>query len=32
MNAVNDALLPFGARVTAQPITPESILTALGTI
>jgi carbon-monoxide dehydrogenase large subunit len=32
MNAVNDALLPFGARVTAQPITPESILVALGKI
>src|SRR6476659_4041871 len=23
MNAINDALLPFGARVTTQPITPE---------
>jgi carbon-monoxide dehydrogenase large subunit len=32
MNAVNDALQPFGARVTAQPITPESILLALGRI
>jgi carbon-monoxide dehydrogenase large subunit len=32
MNAVNDALLPFSARVTAQPITPESILVALGKI
>jgi len=32
MNAINDALLPFGARVTAQPITPESILVALGKI
>jgi carbon-monoxide dehydrogenase large subunit len=32
MNAVNDALQPFGARVTAQPITPESILVALGKI
>ncbi len=32
MNAVNDALRPFGARVTAQPMTPESILTALGKI
>jgi carbon-monoxide dehydrogenase large subunit len=30
MNAINDALLPFGARVTSQPITPESILVALG--
>jgi len=32
MNAVNDALRPFGARVTAQPMTPESVLTALGKI
>jgi carbon-monoxide dehydrogenase large subunit len=32
MNAINDALLPFGARVATQPITPEVILTALGTI
>jgi len=32
MNAINDALLPFGACVTTQPITPEVILTALGTI
>jgi len=32
MNAVNDALRPFAARVTAQPITPESILVALGKI
>ncbi len=32
MNAVNDALRPFGARVTAQPITPESVLVALGKI
>ena len=29
MNAVNDALAPFGARVTAQPFTPERILKAL---
>ena len=29
MNAVNDAIRPFSARVTAQPMTPESILTAL---
>ncbi len=29
LNAVNDALLPFGARVTRQPITPERILQAL---
>jgi carbon-monoxide dehydrogenase large subunit len=32
MNAINDALTPFKARVTAQPITPEKILRALGTI
>ena len=32
MNAVNDALRPFGARVTSQPITPEAILIALGKI
>jgi carbon-monoxide dehydrogenase large subunit len=32
MNAVNDALRPFGARVTTQPMTPEVILTALGVI
>jgi carbon-monoxide dehydrogenase large subunit len=32
MNAVNDALRPFAARVSAQPITPESILVALGKI
>ena len=30
LNAVNDALAPFGARLTAQPITPGDILTALG--
>jgi carbon-monoxide dehydrogenase large subunit len=32
MNAINDALRPFQARVTSQPITPESILRALGSI
>lgn len=32
MNAINDALLPFKARVTEQPITPEKILRAVGTI
>jgi carbon-monoxide dehydrogenase large subunit len=32
MNAINDALMPFNARVTAQPITPEKILRALGTV
>ncbi len=30
MNAVNDALRPFGARVTAHPITPEAVLSAVG--
>jgi carbon-monoxide dehydrogenase large subunit len=29
MNAINDALRPFKARVTAQPVTPERILQAL---
>jgi carbon-monoxide dehydrogenase large subunit len=29
LNAVNDALAPFGARVTTQPITPEVVLRAL---
>jgi carbon-monoxide dehydrogenase large subunit len=32
MNAINDALAPFGARVASQPITPEKILRALGKI
>jgi carbon-monoxide dehydrogenase large subunit len=32
LNAVNDALRPFGARVTRQPITPDVVLTALGKI
>jgi len=30
LNAVNDALAPFKARVTRQPITPEVVLKALG--
>lgn len=30
LNAVNDALAPFKARVTHQPITPELVLKALG--
>jgi CO/xanthine dehydrogenase Mo-binding subunit len=30
MNAINDALAPLGARVTAQPFTPERILKAIG--
>jgi CO/xanthine dehydrogenase Mo-binding subunit len=29
MNAINDALAPFGARVTRMPFTPERILQAL---
>jgi carbon-monoxide dehydrogenase large subunit len=32
MNAVNDALRPFGARVTTQPMMPEVILQALGKV
>jgi CO/xanthine dehydrogenase Mo-binding subunit len=32
MNAVNDALRPFGARVMAQPMTPEVVLKALGKV
>jgi carbon-monoxide dehydrogenase large subunit len=32
MNAINDALQPFGAKVFAQPFTPERILAALGTV
>jgi carbon-monoxide dehydrogenase large subunit len=32
MNAINDALAPFGARVTAQPFTPERVLKALGRV
>ena len=32
MNAINDALRPFNARVTAQPCTPERILKALGKV
>jgi carbon-monoxide dehydrogenase large subunit len=32
MNAVNDALRPFAARVTTQPISPERVLIALGRI
>jgi carbon-monoxide dehydrogenase large subunit len=29
MNAVNDALLPLGARIDRQPITPERVLLAI---
>jgi carbon-monoxide dehydrogenase large subunit len=32
MNAINDALRPFGAQVTEQPLTPERILRALGRV
>jgi carbon-monoxide dehydrogenase large subunit len=32
MNAINDALAPLGARVTAMPFTPERILRALGKV
>ncbi len=32
VNAVNDALRPFGARITEMPMTPERILRALGTV
>jgi len=32
LNAVNDALAPFGVRVTDQPITPERVLRALGRV
>jgi hypothetical protein len=28
-DAINDALAPFSARVTAQPFTPERVLRAL---
>lgn len=32
MNAINDALKPFDAKVFAQPFTPERILAALGKV
>ncbi len=32
LNAVNDALSPFGVHVTEQPYTPERILAALGRV
>jgi carbon-monoxide dehydrogenase large subunit len=32
MNAINDALAPLNARVTAMPFTPERILRALGKV
>jgi len=30
LNAVNDALAPFGVTLTEQPVTPERVLRALG--
>lgn len=32
MNAINDALAPLGAEVTAQPFTPQRLLKALGKV
>lgn len=32
LNAVNDALAPFGVRITDQPMTPERVLRALGRV
>jgi carbon-monoxide dehydrogenase large subunit len=32
MNAINDALGPLGASLTAMPFTPDRILAALGTL
>jgi carbon-monoxide dehydrogenase large subunit len=32
MNAINDAVAPFGVRVTSQPFTPAKILRALGKV
>lgn len=32
MNAVNDALAPFSARLTAMPFTPQRVLEALGKV
>jgi carbon-monoxide dehydrogenase large subunit len=32
MNAINDALRPFGTKVFAQPFTPERILASLGKV
>jgi carbon-monoxide dehydrogenase large subunit len=32
INAINDALAPFNAHSFDQPLTPEKILKALGTI
>ena len=32
MNAINDALAPLGAKLTAQPFTPARVLRALGKV
>ena len=32
MNAVNDAIRPFGGKITSQPMSPTIILEALGKI
>jgi len=32
MNAINDALSPLGAQVSAQPFTPQRVLRALGKV
>jgi CO/xanthine dehydrogenase Mo-binding subunit len=32
MNAINDALAPFGAHVFSQPITPQKVLRSLGKV
>ena len=32
LNAVNDALQPFGAEICEMPMTPERILKAMGTV
>ena len=32
LNAVNDALQPFGAEIFEMPMTPERILKAMGTV
>jgi hypothetical protein len=32
MNAINDALVPLGARVTRMPFTPERILDGIAQV
>jgi len=32
MNPLNDALSPFGAKLTGMPFTPKKVLTALSKI